>query len=71
MSHLPAAGHSSTCESQGRTLLKSTPRRVISAVNDANLIVVLIVFIAVCLLAVNVDVIAPDAGRATQFGPYP
>jgi hypothetical protein len=33
---------------------------VISAVGDANLIMVLIVFIVVCLLALNVNVITPD-----------
>jgi hypothetical protein len=45
---------------------------VISAVSDANVIAVLIVFIVVCLLALNVNVITPDASLAIpQFGPYP
>jgi hypothetical protein len=35
-------------------------------------IAVLIVFIVVCLLALNVNVITPDASLAIpQFGPYP
>jgi hypothetical protein len=39
---------------------------------DANVIAVLIVFIVVCLLALNVNVITPDASLAIRpFGPYP
>lgn len=72
MSQLPVAEDPSTCEPQGWKLLKSMSIGVISAMSDANLVVVLIVFIVVCLLALNVDVITPDAGRAiAQFGPHP
>ena len=72
MSQLLVAEDPSMCEPQGWKLLKSMSTRVISAVRDANLIVVLIVFIVVCLLALNINVIAPDPSRAIpQFGPYP
>jgi hypothetical protein len=72
MSRLPIAERPLTCESQGRGLLKSMASGVIAAASDANLIVVLMVFTAVCLLAFNVDVAAPDATSAMrQFGPYP
>jgi hypothetical protein len=72
MSRLPVAGRPPACESPGRRLLQSMASRVTSAVRDANLIIVLIVFTAVCLLALNVDVVAPDATRAMrQLGPYP
>jgi hypothetical protein len=72
MSQLPVADDPSTCEPQGWNLLKSTSTGVISAVGDTNLIVVFIVFIMVCLLALNVNVIAPEASLAIpQFGPYP
>jgi hypothetical protein len=72
MSQLPVADDPSTSEPQGWNLLKSTSTGVISAVGDTNLIVVFIVFIMVCLLALNVNVIAPDARLAIpQFGPYP
>ena len=72
MSQLPVAEDPSTCGPQGWNLLKSMSAGVISAVSDANVIAVLIVFIVVCLLALNVNVITPDASLAIpQFGPYP
>lgn len=72
MSQLPVAEDPSTCEPQGWKLLKSMSTGVVSAVGDANLVAVLIVFMVVCLLALNVDVITPDASLAiAQFGPYP
>jgi hypothetical protein len=72
MSRLPVAGRPLACESPGLRLLKSTASRVTSAVSDANLIIVLIVFTAVCLLALNIDVAAPGATAAMRpFGPYP
>jgi hypothetical protein len=72
MSQLPVADDPSTSEPQGWNLLKSTSTGVISAVGDTNLIVVFIVFIMVCLLALNVNVITPDANLAIpRFGPYP
>ena len=72
MSQLPVAEDPSTCEPQGWKLLESMSTGVISAVSDANLIVVLIVFIVVCTLALNVNVIAPDTSMAIrQFGSYP
>jgi hypothetical protein len=72
MSQLPVAEDPSTCEPQGLKLLKSMSTRVISAVDDANLIEVLMVFIIVCLLALNVNVITPDVSLAVpQSGPYP
>jgi len=72
MSRLPVAESPPACESPARRLLKSMAGRVTSATSDANLIVVLIVFAAVCLLALNVDVVAPGATVAMrQFGPYP
>jgi hypothetical protein len=72
MSQLPVAEDASPCEPQAWKLLKSMSTGVVSAVSDANLVVVLIVFMGVCLLALNVDVITPDASLAiAQFGPYP
>jgi hypothetical protein len=72
MSQLPVAEDPPTCEPQGWKLLKSMSTGVISAVSDADLIVVLIVFIVVCLLALKVNAITPDASPAIpQFGPYP
>ena len=56
----------STCGPQGWNLLKSMSTGVISAVSDANVIAVLIVFIVVCLLALNVNVITPDASLASR-----
>ena len=56
MSQLPVAEDPSTCGPQGWNLLKSMSTGVISAVSDANVIAVLIVFIVVCLLALNVNV---------------
>jgi hypothetical protein len=71
MSRLPVAEGPPACESPSRRLLKSMAGRVTSAVGDANLIIVLIVFTAVCLLALDVDVVAPGATAMRQFGPYP
>ena len=72
MSQLPVAEDPSTCGPQGWNLLKSISTGVISAMGDANVIAVLIVFIVVCLLALNVNVITLDASLAIpQFGPYP
>jgi hypothetical protein len=71
MSQLPVAEDPSTCGPQGWNPLKSMSTGVISAVGDANVIAVLIVFIVVCL-ALNVNVITPDASLAIPpFGPYP
>ena len=72
MSQLPVAEDPSTCAPQGWNPLKSMSTGVISAVSDANVIAVLIVFIVVCLLALNVNVITPDASLAIPpFDPYP
>ena len=72
MSRLPVAERASARESRARRLLKSLAGGAVSAASDANLIVVLIVFTAVCLLALNVDALAPDARLAIrQLGPYP
>jgi len=73
MSQLPVAEDPSTREPQGWKLLKSMSVGAgVLAVSDANLVVVLIVFMGVCLLALDVDVITPDASLAiAQFGPYP
>jgi hypothetical protein len=72
MSRLPVAELPSTCVSKGHGRLKLMASGVISAASDANLILVLIVFTALCLLAFNVNVVAPEATPAVrQFGPYP
>ena len=73
MSDLPIAERPSKSEPHGgQRLLRSILRRVISAIGDANLIVVLIAFIIVCLLALNLDVATPDANLTIlPFGPYP
>jgi uncharacterized membrane protein YqjE len=74
MSRLPVAEDPSKCEPQSRNLLKSISNGAISALSDANLIVVLIVFIVVCLLALNVNVITPDNRLAIAplaAHPYP
>jgi hypothetical protein len=70
MSQLPVAEGPSTCK--GRTLLGSMSTRVVSAVSDANLIAVLVVFIAVCLLALSVNVMTPGASLVIPpVGPEP
>jgi hypothetical protein len=62
MSNLPIAEHPSKSELHGsRKALRSLWSRVISVAGDANLILVLIVFIIVCLIALNLNVITPDA----------
>ena len=66
MSQLPVAEDPSTRQPRGWKLLKSISTGVTSAVSDANLIVLLIVFIIVCLLALYVNVITPDTSRAIQ-----
>jgi hypothetical protein len=72
MSRLPVAERRSAREWRAGRLLKSLADGAISAASDANLIVVLIVFTAVCLLALNVDALAPDARLAMrQIGPFP
>ncbi len=72
MNRLSVAGRPPASVSWLGRLLKSLAGGVVSAVSDANLIVVLIVFTAVCLLALNVDVLAPGARLAMQqLGPYP
>ena len=71
MSQLPVAEDPSTCGPQGWNLLKSMSTGVISAVSDANVIAVLIVFIVVCLLALNVNVITPDASLAIPIWSIP
>jgi len=72
MSQLPVEEDSSTCGSPGWILLTSTPTGMISVVSDANLMRVLVVFIAVFPLALNFIVIMRDASPAIpQIGPYP
>jgi len=72
MSRAPVVERQPASESLARRLLKSLTDGIVSAAGDANLIVVLIVFTAVCLLALNVDALAPDARLAMrQLGPYP
>jgi hypothetical protein len=72
MSQLPVAEDPSTRQPRGWKLLKSISTGVTSAVSDANLIVLLIVFIIVCLLALYVNVITSDGSLAIpQFGSYP
>lgn len=72
MTQLPVAEDPSTFGPQGWNLLKSMSTGVISAVSDANVIAVLIVFIVACLLALSVNVVTPDTSLAIpQFGPYP
>jgi hypothetical protein len=72
MSRVRVAERPPASGSQSARLLKSLADGVVSAVSDANLIVVLIVFTAVCLLALNVDALAPGARLAMrQLGSYP
>jgi hypothetical protein len=59
VSRLPVAEEALVREQQNRKLLKSISSAVIWVLNDANLVAVLAVFIAVCLLALNVNVITP------------
>jgi len=59
MSRLPVADEALMREQQSRKLLKSISSAMIWVLNDANLVAVLAVFIAVCLLALNVNVITP------------
>jgi len=63
MSQLPVAEDPSTCKPQGWKLLKSMSVGAVLAVSEANLVVVLIVFMGVCLLALDVNVLTPDASR--------
>ena len=72
MSRSPVVERQPARKSPARRLLQSLTDGIVSAAGDANLIVVLIVFTAVCLLALNVDALAPDARLAMrQLGPYP
>ena len=71
MSQLPVCERLSASESRAGGLLKSLARSI-SAASNVDLIVVLIVFTAVCLLALNVDALTPDARLAMRLiGPYP
>jgi hypothetical protein len=54
VSRLPVAEEALVREQQSRKLLKSISSAVIWVLNDADLVAVLAVFIAVCLLALNV-----------------
>lgn len=72
MRRLPIAERQPASESRAGRLLKSLADGIISAASDTNLIVVVIVFTAVCLLALNVEALAPDARLAMrQLGPFP
>jgi hypothetical protein len=72
VSQLPVAEEALMREQQSRKLLKSISGAVIWVVKDANLVVVLAVFIAVCLLALNVNVITPhDRLVVAPFIAYP
>jgi hypothetical protein len=72
MSRLPVVERQPASASPARRLLQSLTDSIVSAAGDGNMIVVLIVFTAVCLLALNVDALAPDARLALrQLGPYP
>ena len=72
MSRSPVVEHQPASESPAHRLLRSLTDGIVSAAGDGNMIVVLIVFTAVCLLALNVDALAPDARLALrQLGPYP
>jgi hypothetical protein len=72
MSRSPVAERPSASQPRGLALLKWPASRLIAAASDANLVMVLIVFTAICLLALNVDTVAPDANLAMrQIGPYP
>jgi hypothetical protein len=59
VSRLPVADEALMREQQSRKLLKSLSSAMIWVLNDANLVAVLAIFIAVCLLALNVNVITP------------
>jgi hypothetical protein len=72
VSQLPVAEEALMRKQQSRKLLKSISGAVIWVVKDANLVVVLAVFIAVCLLALNVNVITPhDRLVVAPFIAYP
>jgi hypothetical protein len=72
MSRSPVVERQPASESPAHRLLRSLTDGIVSAAGDGNLIVVLIVFTAVCLLALNVDALVPDARLAMrQLGPYP
>jgi hypothetical protein len=68
---LPVAEEALMREQQNRKLLKSISNAVIWVFNDANLVAVLAVFIAVCLLALNVNVITPPNRVMAPFTAYP
>ena len=72
VSQLPVAEEALMRKQRSRKLLKSISGAVIWVVKDANLVVVLAVFIAVCLLALNVNVITPhDRLVVAPFTAYP
>ena len=72
VSQLPVAEEALMRKQQSRKMLKSISGAVIWVVKDANLVVVLAVFIAVCLLALNVNVITPhDKLVVASFTAYP
>jgi hypothetical protein len=72
VSRLPVAEEAWMSEQQTRKLLKSIPSALIWVVNDANLVAVLAVFIAVCLLAFNVNVTTPHNRLViAPFAAYP
>jgi hypothetical protein len=72
MGQWPLADRVRASESRGGRLLKSLATGVVGAANDPNLVVVLFIFTAVCLLALNVDALAPDLRLAMrQLGPCP
>jgi hypothetical protein len=69
VSRLPVAEEVLMREQQSRKLLKSISSAMIWVLNDANLVAVLAVFIAVCLLAFNVNVITPH--NRLVIAPFP
>jgi hypothetical protein len=72
VSRLPVADEALMREQQSRKLLKSLSSAMIWVLNDANLVAVLAIFIAVCLLALNVNVITPHNGLViAPFTAYP
>jgi hypothetical protein len=72
VSRLPVADEALMREQQSRKLLESISSAMIRVLNDANLVAVLAVFIVVCLLALNVNVITPHNRLViASFTPYP
>jgi hypothetical protein len=72
MSRSPVAERPLSSRSRGLALLRSFASRLIVAASDTNLVMVLIVFTAICPLALNVHTVVPDASLAMrQIGPHP